>query len=132
MVQILESDPDFRSKLESAGADKIRDGSIASELNFVNHNVRNKLDEIKRQEVERLRHIAKKKFEHVQGIDRQRIKMPDHLHMENAHFAEEDLRKLIKATTRRVPHLLQGGPSALGKRYVDSKFEVAFSSKFIL
>ena len=57
MVQILESDPDFRSKLESAGADKIRDGSIASELNLVNHNVRNKLDEIKRQEVERLRHI---------------------------------------------------------------------------
>ena len=28
--------------------------------------------------------------------------------------------------------LLQGGPSALGKRYVDSKFEVAFSSNFIL
>ena len=27
---------------------------------------------------------------------------------------------------------VQGGPSALGKRYVDSKFEVAFSSKFIL
>ena len=100
VVQILESDPDFRSKLENAGADKIRDGSIASELNLVNHNVRNKLDEIKRQEVERLRHLAKKKFEHVQGIDRQRIKMPDHLHMEQGHFAEEDLRKLIKATTR--------------------------------
>ena len=59
VVQILESDPDFRSKLESAGADKIRDGSIASELNLVNHNVRNKLDEIKRQEVERLRHMAR-------------------------------------------------------------------------
>ena len=29
-------------------------------------------------------------------------------------------------------YLVQGGPSALGKRYVDSKFEVAFSSKFIL
>ena len=27
---------------------------------------------------------------------------------------------------------LQGGPSASGKRYVDSKFEVAFSCKFIL
>ena len=25
--------------------------------------------------------------------------------------------------------ILQGGPSALGKGYVDSKFEVAFSSK---
>ena len=102
MVQVLESDPDFRSKLESAGADKIRDGSIASELNLVNHNVRNRLDEIKRREVERLRHLAKKKFEHVQGIDRSRIKMPDHLHMENGHFAEEDLRKLIRSTTRWV------------------------------
>ena len=38
--------------------------------------------------------------ESIQGIDRQRIKMPDHLHMEQAHFAEEDLRKLIRATTR--------------------------------
>ena len=28
--------------------------------------------------------------------------------------------------------MLLGGPSALGKRYVDSKFEVAFSCKFIL
>ena len=27
---------------------------------------------------------------------------------------------------------LQGGPSALGKNYVDTKFEVAFSCKFIL
>ena len=27
---------------------------------------------------------------------------------------------------------IQGGPSALGKGYVDSKFEVAFSCKFIL
>ena len=26
---------------------------------------------------------------------------------------------------------LQGGPSALGKNYVDTKFEVAFSCKFI-
>ena len=29
-------------------------------------------------------------------------------------------------------YLVQGGPSASGKRYVDSKFEVAFSSNFIL
>ena len=36
---------------------------------------------------------------------------------------------------RRVPppvREIQGGPSASGKRYVDSKFEVAFSCKFIL
>ena len=31
-----------------------------------------------------------------------------------------------------IPCLVQGGPSALGKGYVDSKFEVAFSCKLIL
>ena len=32
------------------------------------------------------------------------------------------------AVGRRSQTKIQGGPSALGKRYVDSKFEVAFSS----
>jgi len=40
VVQVLESDPDFRKKLEDADVDKIRDGSIADELDFVHHNVR--------------------------------------------------------------------------------------------
>ena len=52
MVQILEGDPDFRKKLESAKVDEIRDGTIAKELEFINHNVRTKLDEAKRQELE--------------------------------------------------------------------------------
>ena len=32
VVQILENDPDFRKKLETAKADEIRDGTIAKEL----------------------------------------------------------------------------------------------------
>ena len=52
VVQILEGDPDFRKKLESAKVDEIRDGTIAKELEFINHNVRTKLDEAKRQELE--------------------------------------------------------------------------------
>lgn len=33
-------------------------GKIAHELEYVNHHVRTKLDEIKRRELERLRHLA--------------------------------------------------------------------------
>jgi hypothetical protein len=42
VVQVLESDPDFRKKLETADVEKIRDGSIANELEMVNHQVRKK------------------------------------------------------------------------------------------
>lgn len=35
-------------------------GQIARELHFVDHNVRTKLDELKRRELERLRHFALK------------------------------------------------------------------------
>ena len=55
VVQVLESDPDFRKKLEDSDVEKIRDGSIAEELKFVNHNLRTKLDDVKRKEVDRLR-----------------------------------------------------------------------------
>ena len=55
VVQVLESDPDFRKKLEDSDVDKIRDGSIAEELKFVNHNLRTKLDDVKRKELDRLR-----------------------------------------------------------------------------
>merc|ERR1712142_620195 len=36
VVQVLEGDAEFRKKLENSDVDKIRDGSIAHELNFVN------------------------------------------------------------------------------------------------
>ena len=39
VVQVLESDPEFRKKLETADVEKIRDGSIAHELEMVNHQV---------------------------------------------------------------------------------------------
>ena len=42
-------------ELEESDVDKIRDGSIAEELKFVNHGLRSKLDDVKRKEVDRLR-----------------------------------------------------------------------------
>ncbi len=100
VVQVLESDPDFRKKLESTDIEKIRDGSIADELEYVNHHVRNKLDDLKRQELERLRHLAMKQFEQENGIDREHIKMPTHLELESEKFESGDLKRLILATTK--------------------------------
>ena len=53
VVQVLESDPEFRKKLETSDVEKIRDGSIAQELEFVHHNLRTKLDNVKRKEIDR-------------------------------------------------------------------------------
>lgn len=65
IVEALESDPDFRKKLNDASEDDIRSGNIAHELEYVNHQVRTKLDEIKREEIERLRQLVKKQVSHL-------------------------------------------------------------------
>ncbi|XP_037977847.2 nucleobindin-2 isoform X2 [Plutella xylostella] len=101
VVQALESDPDFRERLEKANDDEVRSGKIAEQLGFVNHNVRTKLDEIKRREMERLRHLATKQYELTNNIDTDLSKVSnDHLDHQNPHtFEIEDLRKLIQKTT---------------------------------
>ena len=38
----------------------------------------------------------------------------------------------MDSSVSKIVLIVQGGPSALGKRYVDSKFEVPFRCKFIL
>lgn len=99
VVNALESDPEFRQKLEKANEEDIRSGKIAHELEFVSHNVRTRLDEIKRTELERLRHLMEKKKQLQEGND---IDNPAHHHLDhiNPHtFEIEDLKKLIAKTT---------------------------------
>ncbi len=100
VVQVLESDPDFRKKLEDADVDKIRDGSIAEELDFVHHGVRSQLDDIKRRELERLRHLSIKQFEMSEGIDRKHMKIPNHVDVQLPTFEKDDLKRLIMSTTK--------------------------------
>ncbi|XP_026759678.2 nucleobindin-2 isoform X2 [Galleria mellonella] len=102
VVQALESDPDFRERLEKADVEDVRSGKIADQLDFVNHNVRTKLDEIKRRELERLRHLATKQYELTNNLDAHMGKVPinEHLDQANPHtFEIEDLKRLIKKTT---------------------------------
>ena len=100
VVGALESDSEFRKKLDKAPEADIRSGKIAQELEYVNHHVRTKLDEIKRRELERLRILAKKEYELSNGIDRNHMKVSNHLDHDNQHtFEIEDLQKLIKKTS---------------------------------
>ncbi|XP_055941064.1 nucleobindin-2-like isoform X2 [Argiope bruennichi] len=66
VVQALEEDKEFAKKLENISAEQIRSGHIAKELEFVKHNVRSKLDELKRIEVDRLRKLIQEQMERTQ------------------------------------------------------------------
>jgi len=123
VVQILESDPEFRKKLETAKVDEIRDGTIAKELEFLNHGVRSKLDEIKRGELERLRHLAQKQYEMSQGIDRKHMKIPQHLEIKHPSFEVADLQKLIKQTTDDLEEADKQRRDDFKKYEMEKKFE---------
>lgn len=72
-----------------------KSGKIAHELDYVNHHVRNRLDEIKRNEVERLRHIIREV--NMQNEEHKKpSKNLEHLDHNNIQtFEKEDLKKLI-------------------------------------
>lgn len=87
---------------------KFQSGKIAKELEFVNHKVRTKLDEIKRSELERLRHLAKQQYEIENGLNISHEKVgiapsKDHVDHDNPHtFEIEDLKKLIAQSTKVI------------------------------
>ncbi|XP_018322943.1 nucleobindin-2 [Agrilus planipennis] len=101
VVSALESDPEFRKKLEQANEEDIRSGKIANQLEFVSHHVRTKLDEIKRTEMERLRNLVEKKNGLAEGnyIEDPNHGRLDHLDHSSHTFEIEDLKKLIAKTT---------------------------------
>lgn len=71
-------------------------GKIAHELDFVNYHVRTELDELKRTELERLRHLATQRFEMENDLDMDHLKMAEHVDHSNPHtFEVNDLKKLI-------------------------------------
>jgi len=123
VVQVLESDPEFRKKLETADVDAIRDGTIAHELDFVQHGVRSKLDDIKRRELERLRHLFVKQNEINQGIDKKHLKIPQHLDVRNPKFDVDDLKKLIKSTTQDLEKADRERRDDFKRYEMEKKFE---------
>ena len=62
------------------------------------------MDELKRQEIERLRHLAVQEYERSRGLgiphEGSKLRIPGHLDHKNPSFEVEDLRKLIVQTTK--------------------------------
>ncbi|KAJ1131694.1 hypothetical protein NDU88_010028 [Pleurodeles waltl] len=106
VIDVLETDGHFREKLQSANADDIKNGKLSKELDFVSHHVRTRLDELKRQEVSRLRMLIKAKMDNNEGGDVQidhlgLLKQFEHLDPHNQHtFEARDLELLIQAATK--------------------------------
>ncbi|XP_053298530.1 nucleobindin-2a [Pleuronectes platessa] len=105
VIDFLEKDQHFRDKLHNTDMEDIKAGKLAKELDFVSHHVRTKLDELKRQEVNRLRTLIKAKQDIEGGndiaVDHQALlKQFEYLNHMNPHtFEVDDLDRLIKSAT---------------------------------
>ncbi|XP_063800151.1 nucleobindin-2 [Pseudophryne corroboree] len=104
VVEALETDEHFREKIQAADIEDIKSGKISKELDLVGHHIRTRLDELKRQEVARLRMLIKAKLSSPdsEGIDRRLLLQQfNHLnHMNPDSFEPQDLDMLIKAATK--------------------------------
>ncbi|TFJ96365.1 50S ribosomal protein L2 [Platysternon megacephalum] len=106
VINVLETDSHFREKLQAANAEDIKSGKLSKELDFVSHHIRTKLDELKRQEVSRLRMLLKAKMDatmeqNVQIDHLGLLKQFEHLDPQNQHtFEARDLELLIQAATK--------------------------------
>ncbi|XP_070199680.1 nucleobindin-2-like isoform X3 [Littorina saxatilis] len=116
VVDVLESDDEFRKKLQNANISDIKSGAIALHLELVNNTIRTKLDEIKRMEVQRLQELARIKMKSMSGTEVlhfiaahggvNRMDIPTHLDVRNPHsFEMKDLETLIKKTTNDLEEL---------------------------
>ncbi|KAK9499998.1 hypothetical protein O3M35_002918 [Rhynocoris fuscipes] len=94
VVEALESDAEFRKKLELAEEADFRNGKVAAELEYVNHNVRTKLDELKRTELQRLKQLVKESEKLEKRKSHHEI--AGHIDHLNEHtFEVADLHRLI-------------------------------------
>ncbi|KAK3749870.1 hypothetical protein RRG08_066182 [Elysia crispata] len=124
VVEVLESDDDFRQKLETANVSDIKSGKIAMYLQMVNHTVRMKLDEIKRREIERLQELVRAQIRGMSDPKDFRKNLPGHLDLNNPHsFEMKDLETLIKKTTADLEELDKQRRDEFKEYEMEKKFE---------
>uniref|UniRef100_A0A669DUR3 Nucleobindin-1 n=1 Tax=Oreochromis niloticus TaxID=8128 RepID=A0A669DUR3_ORENI len=106
VIEVLETDPHFREKLQTANTEDIKNGRLSKELDLVSHHVRTRLDELKRQEVSRLRMLLKAKLDstNTQSLQMDHaslLKQFEHLDPHNQNtFEAKDLELLISTATK--------------------------------
>lgn len=93
VVTELEKDPAFKEVLNNATEEDIKTGKIVEYIDLVGHGVRQKLDEVKRMEVEYQRDLLRQKKDHMTGVERNYW---NPVHDENKDsFEKDDLKKLL-------------------------------------
>ncbi|KAG7505317.1 hypothetical protein JOB18_029003 [Solea senegalensis] len=106
VIEVLETDPHFREKLQTANTEDIKNGRLSKELDLVSHHVRTRLDELKRQEVSRLRMLLKAKMDSTNTQREQMdhaslLRQFEHLDPHNQNtFEAKDLELLISTATK--------------------------------
>ncbi|XP_068452708.1 nucleobindin-2-like [Clinocottus analis] len=109
VIEYLEKDTHFKEKLKNTNMNDIKEGKLSKELDFVHHHLRTKLDELKREEIGRLRMLIKAKHD-VEGGGRTvdhlaLLKQFEHLNHGNpSTFEVEDLNRLIQSATKDLEH----------------------------
>ncbi|UJR36200.1 hypothetical protein I4U23_028933 [Adineta vaga] len=118
VVEILESDPNFKKKLEKASPDDIKSGNIAEHLSLVQHHIRTQLDEAKQREMSRLRDLVGRKIRNLSekqrlalsraNLNGKRIQqfLPQHIDHETSDtFNEADLERLIRHASKDLDEI---------------------------
>lgn len=111
VVEILESDPEFKKKIENATMDEIKSGTIAQHLGLVQHQIRTRLDEAKQREISRLRELVGQKFRNMNekqrsDFARSREFLPQHIdHKASETFGQGDLEKLIQHASKDLDEI---------------------------
>lgn len=94
--------------------------------------MRGKLDELKRQELERLRHLAIQEYETARGLGiphEGRVKVPGHLDHRIPSFETEDLRRLIVQTTKDLEEADRKRMESFKEYEMQKEFEHQFKLK---
>lgn len=102
VVSLLESDQAFKDLIEKASPEDIKSGKIAEQLQFVQHHIRSKLDELKRKEIDRMRDLISKRAKLMNVVEPRDIGklLPKHLDHNNTNsFESKDLEKLIQTAS---------------------------------
>lgn len=130
VVEILEKDEDYVQKLMNASDDDLRSGKVADGIDFVRHDVRTKLDELKRQEIERQRQIRRQMNDHQTGLKEREHWNPVFDDDNPDFFTPEDFKKLLDKV--RVSYVQQFIPVPLEiRRGIPRVCNFAFYNSYI-
>lgn len=123
VVAALDKDRKFTESIKNMDANDIKSGKVADQLKHVHEDVRNKLNEVKSFEIQRLRSLATRKNEMEQygetyhGPDKRKWRtlgipwseLPSsetqHIASDSTYFDVDDLRKLMVAATNDIEKL---------------------------